>query len=159
MALLGLTLMIVALLVFIVLILLFGAGVVRGWLANVVGLGCGGLVILMALLWLGSFFGENGVTYIMYAIGAVLLALAVAKVVIGSESATVSRTFEQASPTPRQTPLLSTESRDKVWQRWAADIALNFDAKARAHAQQLYDQNDDAGLDRFCREKMKRLRK
>jgi hypothetical protein len=66
---------VVALLVLIVLILLFGAGVVKGWIANVVGYGCGGLAILAALLWVGSFFGEHGFMYVVYGILGLLLVL------------------------------------------------------------------------------------
>jgi len=151
--------MIVALLLVIVLILLFGAGVVKGWLANVIGLGCGGLAILMALLWLGSFLGENGVTYLLYAIGVILMALVVAKVFIGSDGAPASSTrSKQTFSSPKRNQLLSTDLRDQIWQRWSADIASNFSAEARAHAQQRYDENDAAGLDRFCREEMKRRR-
>lgn len=149
-----------ALLVVIVLVLLFGAGVVKGWLTNLAALGCGGLIILMALLWLGSFFGENGVTYVMYAVGAVLFVLLIAKLAIGSASTTAGEEItKRPRPTASTSPPLSTEMRDKVWQRWSADIALNFSPEARARAQDLYFKNDHAELDRFCREEMSRRRK
>lgn len=51
--------MVIALLVLIVLILLFGAGVVKGWVANLVTLGCGGLAIIAALLWVGHFSAKT----------------------------------------------------------------------------------------------------
>jgi hypothetical protein len=152
--------MTVALLVVIVLILLFGAGVVKGWLTNLVALGCGGLAILMALLWLGSFFGENGVTYVMYAVGAILFALLIARLAIGAGSAGAGEaTPNRPSPTAANSSPLSTELRDKVWQRWAPDIAHNFSADARARAQDLFFENDHAALEQFCREEMKRSRK
>lgn len=69
--------MIVALLVVIVLILLFGAGVVKGWLANGIGMGCGFLALVAAVLWLGSFFGENGVEYVFWGFLGFLLLLAI----------------------------------------------------------------------------------
>ena len=145
--------MIVALLVLVVLILLFGAGVVKGWLSNIVGFGCGGFLILVALLWLGSFFGDNGVTYIMYAVGAFLLALVVVGLIVQSDSPTAS-----SGQAPRNTSPLSSNPRDKIWQRWSADIAFNFSPEARATAQRLYDDNQATALDQFCREEMKRRR-
>lgn len=57
--------MIVALLVLIVAILLFGAGVVKGFLANAISLGCGGMLILLIALWLGSFLGEYGLLWVI----------------------------------------------------------------------------------------------
>ena len=67
--------MIAALLVLIVLVLLFGAGVVKGWLANAVGYSLGGLVLLVAAGWLISFLGDDGFIWMLVGIGvaAVLL--------------------------------------------------------------------------------------
>jgi hypothetical protein len=142
--------MIVALLVLIVLILLFGAGVVKGWLANVAGLGCGGLVILVALLWLDSFFGENGVIYIVYGVGAVLALLVVAKLAMAPGKPAAESPF---SLTKNISPL-SDEPRDKIWQRWSPDINHNFSCEAQERANYLYYNNDHAELDAFCREEM-----
>lgn len=64
--------MIVALLVLIVLILLFGAGVVKGWLSNALGLVLGGGAIILALVWVGSFFGEHGAFWIFMIVGGLL---------------------------------------------------------------------------------------
>ena len=61
--------MIAALLVLIVLILLFGAGVVKGWLANAVGYCLGGLVLLVAAGWLISFLGDDGFVWFVAGIG------------------------------------------------------------------------------------------
>jgi hypothetical protein len=69
--------MTVALLILIVFILLFGAGVVKGWLANVMGYGLGGAILVVLLAYLGSFLGEYGVLWVL-AIAAALLVLAVA---------------------------------------------------------------------------------
>lgn len=70
--------MIAALLVLIVLILLFGAGVVKGWLANALGYCLGGLVLLVAAGWLISFLGDDGFIWMLAGIGvaAVLLWIA-----------------------------------------------------------------------------------
>ena len=66
--------MVVALLILIVFILLFGAGTVNGWLANAAGLGFGTLVLVGLLL--GSFLGPNGIEYVVFAVMGSLLALA-----------------------------------------------------------------------------------
>ena len=64
--------MIVALLVLIALILLFGAGVVKGWLSNAIGLVLGGGAIVLTLVWLGSYLGENGPFWLFIGIGVLL---------------------------------------------------------------------------------------
>ena len=69
--------MIVALLVLIVLILLFGAGAVKGWITNAfVGI-VGFLAICLAVVWVGSFFGENGPMYVMIFIGVIAFVVAI----------------------------------------------------------------------------------
>jgi hypothetical protein len=146
--------MTVALLLLIVLILLFGAGVVKGWLANLAGVGCAAIVILAALLWLGSFFGENGPAYILYGILAafsvlLLIGLAVRNGEDGPQTPSIvvdaSTTEEQPSVPAEPDP------RDRVWAWFADDITLRFTPEARAKATELYDSNDVIGLDRFCR--------
>lgn len=68
--------MVLAILALIAFILLFGAGVVKGFLANAAAL-IGGFVVFVGLvLWIGSFFGENGPEYVIWAMLALLLALA-----------------------------------------------------------------------------------
>lgn len=78
--------MIVALLVLIVLILLFGAGVVKGWIANVATMGCGFIAICLALAWLGSFFGKDGFMYVLFALGGIMLLLAIAGHIINGQA-------------------------------------------------------------------------
>lgn len=67
----------IALLVLIVCIMLFGAAAVKGVLANTLTLGCAALLILIPILWVGSFIGEDGVIYTVMGILGLLLALAV----------------------------------------------------------------------------------
>lgn len=69
--------MIVALLILIVFILLFGAGVVKGFLANAAAIGGGAIILLGLLLWVGSFFGENGFMYVIFAVMGLLLVLVI----------------------------------------------------------------------------------
>lgn len=144
-----------ALLVVIILILLFGAGVVKGWLANLVGFGCGGILILAALLWLGSFFGENGFTYIVYGIMALIGILALIGIAIRAEptSSTRNQSLPVTKSATEEQVVAPTEpeQHDRVWAWFADDIALRFTPEARAKATELYDANDVVGLDRFCR--------
>jgi len=156
--------MIVALLVVIILILLFSASVVKGWIANVAGFGCGTLAILVALLWLGSFFGESGFTYIVWGFMGILGLLAIAAVVVRADqptqsSETSSPLLRSAIPSPLPTPPRELEQRDRVWGWFAEDIAIRFSHDARTRATEFYDANDVLGLENFCREESKRLRK
>lgn len=137
--------------------MLFGAGAVKGWLANTVGFGCGGVLILAALLWLGSFFGENGFTYIVYGILALFGLLAIISLAVrADEPAAMRRPILSAEPLIETPPApmmpVEVEQRDRVWAWFAGDIALRFTPEARARATQLYNANDVLGLDRFCRE-------
>lgn len=67
----------IALLVLIVCIMLFGAAAVKGVLANTMSVGCVTLLILIPILWVGSFIGEHGVIYTVMGILGLLLALAI----------------------------------------------------------------------------------
>lgn len=162
--------MIVALLVLIVLILLFGAGVVKGWIANAVTLGCGGLAIVAALLWLGSFFGENGVQYVLWTVIGIMLLLALVGMALDPNKATPPKSpprrvkppkFEAPVPKPASPKQQNAreKSRDKVWGWYADDIVHRFSPEAQAKARELYGKSDALGLDRFCREESTRLGK
>lgn len=155
--------MIVALLVLIILILLFGAGVVKGWIANVATMGCGFIAICLALIWLGSFFGENGFLYVVFAIGGMALVLGIiGKIMEASPPAQpISGGAPASSPKPRPSPKPSAPPEapavDKVWGWYAHDISLRFSHEARERARKLYDAGDAHNLDRFCREEVRRL--
>jgi len=155
--------MIVALLVLIILILLFGAGVVKGWIANVATMGCGFIAICLALIWLGSFFGEHGFMYVVFAIGGIALVLGiVGKIMEASPPAPpIRRPAPTSSPRPRPSPKPSPPPEppavEKIWGWYAHDISLRFSAEARDKARKLYDAGDAHNLDRFCREEVRRL--
>lgn len=68
--------MIIALLILIVAILLFGAGVVKGFLANTIALAVGGVIVLTLALWLGSYLGEYGLIWVIVIVAS-LFGLAV----------------------------------------------------------------------------------
>ncbi len=53
--------MIVSLLILIVLILLFGAAAVKGWLANIAGAALGLALLIAAGIWVNTYFGEYGI--------------------------------------------------------------------------------------------------
>lgn len=69
--------MVIALLLLIAAIMLFGTGVVKGWLKNVTGL-IGGFVIIAGLaIWVGSFFGADGPIWVIGIGMGLLLVLAI----------------------------------------------------------------------------------
>lgn len=154
--------MIVALLVLIVLILLFGAGVVKGWIANAATMGCGFIAIVTALIWVGSFFGENGFLYVLLTIGGLMLALLAAGYMMGLDSPPPAMPRSIPSPRPRPPPKPAPPREppavERVWGWYAHDIALRFSPEARERARKLYDAGDAHNLDRFCREESARLK-
>lgn len=68
--------MIIALLILIIFILLFGAAAVKGWIVNAGMMIVGFLILVGLVIWVGSFFGEEGPTYVIIGGGAFLTALA-----------------------------------------------------------------------------------
>jgi hypothetical protein len=143
--------MIVALLVLIVLILLFGAGVVRGWIANTITMGCGFIAICLALIWVGSFFGENGFLYAVMTIAGVALMLAVVGAVFNEAGKARSKVTKPARPS-------ELKSVDQVWGSFAHDIALRFSPEAQETARGLYDAGNVRELEQFCRRESRRLK-
>lgn len=160
--------MIVALLVLIVLILLFGAAAVKGWIANAVVAGCGFVAICLALIWVGSFFGKDGFAYVLLAIAGVMLLIAAIAQLVDAGSAPLPTArkpgaqkyrlqADQPRPSPKPSPPPEAKPVDRVWGWFAQDIALRFSPKARAKAREFYDAGNAQGLDRFCREELARL--
>ena len=149
--------MIVLLLILIVLILLFGAAVVRGALANILGAVIGSILLCAVVLWVGSFFGEDGPRYVIYALCAVGLVLAGAAAIYQANEKAEAQAA--AAPPPAWTPSSSVKAEGiAVWRRWETEIDGKFSSQARARAQVFYDAGDPAGLDKFCREGSRRLR-
>ncbi len=78
--------MVVALRILIVLILLFGAAAVKGWIKSAaVGI-LGFVAICAVLIWLGSFFGENGVMYVLFGLSGGMVLLGIIAAFIGNET-------------------------------------------------------------------------
>lgn len=69
--------MIVALLILIFLILLFGAGVVKGWLANLAGAIVAGILVVAGFLTVSALVGPDNMWKVVTGVGAVFLALAI----------------------------------------------------------------------------------
>ncbi|WP_157137075.1 hypothetical protein [Sphingomonas sp. PAMC 26617] len=57
--------MITALLIFIIFVILFGASVIKGWIANIFGYGICGIVSLVLAVNLGSYIGEYGLFWVV----------------------------------------------------------------------------------------------
>lgn len=68
--------MIIALLILIVFILLFGATAVKGWIKHTGALALGLVIIIGLVLWVGSFFGEDGPANALLVIGGFVIAMA-----------------------------------------------------------------------------------
>lgn len=154
--------MIVALLVLIVLILLFGAAAVKGWIANTAVAGCGFIAICLAIVWLGTFFGEHGFLYVVFGIGGILLVLGITGKILDVSPPPPPAGARVPNPRPRPNPKPSPPPEppavEKVWGWYASDISLRFSPEARDRARELYDAGDAHKLDRFCREEKARLK-
>jgi len=141
--------MIVALLVLIVLILLFGAAAVRGWIANAVVMGFCLVAIALALIWVGSFFGPDGTLYILGGLCVVMLLLAAWKAV--PPSPLPPDLIVPPKPKPR------SKATERAWQLFADDIANRFSPVAREEAHRLYEAGETRELYQFCRREVERL--
>jgi hypothetical protein len=59
---------IVSLLILVVLILLFGAATLKGWLANVIGAAFGLALLIAAGIWVNTYFGDYGLVFVCIAL-------------------------------------------------------------------------------------------
>lgn len=152
--------MIVALLVLIVLILLFGAGIVKGWLKSAITLGCGGLIIVGVLVWLGSFFGENGLMYVVCGILGLLFLLYLVGAALEGNAKSVETSNVISKPARRRTEPIPSEQATplppspakQVWTKFAHDIQHRFDLSAQLRAHALYQAGKAEELEQFCAE-------
>ena len=69
--------MVIALLILIVLILLFGAGVVTGWLRNAVGAIFGIALLSGSMILVNVFLGEEAIWWVWTLVGCIFMALAI----------------------------------------------------------------------------------
>jgi len=68
--------MIIALLILIIFILLFGAAAVKGWIFNAATILVGFVILVGLVIWVGSFFGDDGPMYVIIGGGTLLTILA-----------------------------------------------------------------------------------
>jgi hypothetical protein len=123
-------------------------------------LGCGGIAIMATLLWLGSFFGENGVQYVLWAVIGLVLLLALLGAAFDPN--------RSAPPPPQQPkpnaaaaevpPQAEPSGRERVWAWYENEICFRFSSEARSKAHALHEKNDVLALDRLCREEVTRLK-
>jgi hypothetical protein len=64
-----------SLLILIVLILLFGAAAVKGWIAQVLGTAIGFSLLIAAAIWVNIYFGEYGIIAICVGLFALFFGL------------------------------------------------------------------------------------
>jgi len=139
---------IIALLVLIVLILLFGAGVVKGWLANLLGAVLGFAVLAALIVTIESQLGEEAFLYVLWAIGGFFMALWFASKVIEARSARLPPQAAVQTPSTTQDP--SREPVKAVWRTYADDIQYRFDLSSQIRAHDIYKTGDAAELEKFC---------
>ena len=65
--------MIVALLILIILVLLFGAGAVKGWIRGVLFWMIGAVLAAAIIVWIISNFGEDAFLWLVFGVGGILL--------------------------------------------------------------------------------------
>jgi predicted permease len=142
--------MIVALLIVIILILLFGAAAVKGWIKSAIAGIAGFAVICTAIIWLGSFFGEDGPAYVLLGIAGVMIALgALGFILTEIEKAKANRRGRRDEI--RRKPKI-----ERLWHHFAKDIE-RFDPDAKDMARRYYDAKNVQGLREFCRAEIARL--
>lgn len=145
-------LVVTALLILIVLILVFGAGVVRGWLANLLGLAIGCLLLGGLIIFLVEIFGRDGFQALLLGGGSILL---VASIWARASTAKAAQGGTQFSPadniTEGASPSDGLDARDRVWGWYEKEIEGHFDESTKAKALELYLANEVQALDRFCR--------
>ena len=147
--------MIVGLLLLIVAILLFGAGVVKVWLANIFGFGVGGLVLLVTILNLSSYLGGYGVLLVLVSvIGVVVGGLAIGIFFEDRAKQKLLNDIKSRSLKPSATEPLQAH---KVWGLYVRDIRERFSPEARNRARAFYAAEDAVGLERLCQEEVDRL--
>jgi len=148
--------MIIALLILISLILLFGAAAVKGWIQNAVVVIIGFAAICTALIWLGSFFGEDGLTYVMLAITATMFGLVLLALILSQLER--EKTEAKARDENRKAERKAIKQKPKIerlWHYFAPEIE-RFDSDARAKAQSFYDTNNVEALRQFCQKQIEK---
>lgn len=141
------------LLFLIVLILLFGAGVVKGWLLNAIGAILGLCLVIGIILWICSIFslGDGGFM-VIFMVGGLLLALGAAwargdlRRLQNSLSAT-----DAGAANPMSRTLY-------VWRIYERQINGRFSPEAKAAAYAAMNRGDEHGLNSLCMEELARLR-
>lgn len=143
--------MVFALLMLIVMILLFGAGVVRGWLTNLFGLVLGFILLAALIVFAVKIFGADDFHWLLLGGGGLLLALTILAKSASSSPFERSGVNSSKGKSAVEQSTDQTAARDLVWSWYTEDLNGSFDSEAREEAERLYEANDVQGLDRFCR--------
>lgn len=142
--------MVAGLLFLIVLILLFGAGVVKGWLLNVAGAVLGFVIVIGTILWICSEFslGDDGFMAIWIGFLMSLAGLGAWGRSYLARAATKAATPKSANPLSRTL---------YVWRIYEPDINRRFSPEAKAAAFAALNRSDEHGLNSLCMEELARL--
>lgn len=146
--------MIVALLILIVLILLFGAAAIKGWIKSALGLGIGLILAAVVILWITSLLGEDGFLYLLGALFVLSLVLIATKEYVDRPSPAPKPNQHKYVAKPKP---IAERSIDRVWGWFSEDIEQRFSDEARAQAKSLFEAGDPRGLDEFCRRECRML--
>lgn len=146
---------IVALLVLIVLILLFGAGAVKSAIKRIAVFAAIIAMSSAAVIGFRSSFGEDGLLYLSLAILVGVAMLVVAGLVTAEWGqrrtlAKISAEHFEAARKSERRALRRIPKIERLWFHFAEDIA-RFDPAAQDIARRYYDASNIEGLREFCR--------
>jgi len=144
--------MVIWLLILIVLILLLGAGVVKGWLVNIVGAALGFILLAALTTAITSAFDEDGFLYVL---GGLLVLSAAAKLYV--EATEYRSDPPRSAPTRAPEPPSPDQPVKKVWLEYANDIQHHFDITSQVKAHDIYKTGDAEALESFCADTILRI--
>lgn len=121
--------MIVALLILIVLILLFGAAAVKGWISSILIKGMIGILIVGVLTVLQVKFGKDAIFFALFGI-AILLAI----LGLWAQSTTEPPTEKQPSLNPSIGEIRQKRMRRELAEKFANPVYLTKEEKKRRKA-------------------------
>ena len=104
--------MVVILLILIVLVLLFGAGAVKGWLRGLALHVVGGGILVALFVTLKLWLGGDGVRTVLWIVVGLCIVMAIAKAVWLADEKQVARDNSPAARAARQ------RATDEAWARW-----------------------------------------
>lgn len=147
--------MIVALLILIVLILLFGAAAIKSAIVRIVLVGGALILGAVALSTLLEAFGQEALNYGI--LGLVGFTVLVCVVVVHLENRKLTRQTGEMERARERERIRRLPKIERLWFHYSKDIE-RFDPGAKHMARRYYDAKNVHGLREFCRDQINRLR-